>query len=104
MKQMDKLDKDNAVEVKCVRDEYIFISQQPCQNCGKINAYKLRIQHLIHSENRSYDVLETECQYCRHQKCFTFDITDYFQDLGKQLTATFKDRDKDEDLNWDTKT
>jgi hypothetical protein len=101
---MDNLDKNNAVEVNCVRDEYIYISQQPCESCSRKNAYRLRTQTLIGREDRNYDVLDTECQFCGYKKCFTFDVTDCFQNLEKQFTATFKDRDKHEDLDWDSET
>nr|MDO8083109.1 hypothetical protein [Candidatus Freyarchaeota archaeon] len=101
---MDNLDKSNAVEVNCVRDEYIFISQQPCENCSRKNAYRLRTQTLIGREDRNYDVLDTECQFCGYKKCFTFDVTDCFQNLEKQFSATFKDRDKHEDMDWDKET
>lgn len=101
---MDNLDKNNAVEVNCVRDEYIYISQQLCENCSRKNAYMLRAQTLIGREDRNYDVLDTECQYCGYKKCFTFDVTDCFQNLEKQLSATFKDQDKHEDLDWDRET
>jgi DNA-directed RNA polymerase subunit RPC12/RpoP len=101
---MDKLDKNNAVEVNCVRDEYIYISQQPCENCKSKNAYVLHIQRLVETEDRTYDLLETKCQYCGHKKYFTFDITRYFEDLGKQFSNTLKHQDKYEDLDWDNET
>ncbi|WXG39824.1 MAG: hypothetical protein WED07_03195 [Candidatus Freyarchaeum deiterrae] len=101
---MDKLDKSNALEVNCVRDEYIHVSKQPCESCNRKNAYKLCTQHLIQSEDRSYDILDTECQYCGYKKHFTFDITECFQNPEKQLSAMLKDLDKHDELDWDSET
>lgn len=101
---MDKLDKNNAPEVNCVRDEYLYISQQPCENCNRKNAYKLHTQILISSENRNYDLLETQCQYCGNKKYFTFDVTECLHNIEKQLSNTFKNKNNYEDLDWDNET
>jgi hypothetical protein len=101
---MDKLDKSNAIKVKCVRDEYMLISHQLCENCNKKYAYKLCTQQFLQDENGSYDVLDTQCQYCGHKKCFTFNITEYHEDVENQIQAMFKDKDKFYDLDWDSET
>ncbi|MEM3587205.1 MAG: hypothetical protein QXO71_07800 [Candidatus Jordarchaeaceae archaeon] len=101
---MTNLDKNNAREVNCVRDEYLYIFQQSCEKCRRKNAYKLCTQTLINNENRDYDILETKCQYCGHIKYFTFDVTECLHNIEKQLYSTFKDKETYEDLDWDSET
>ncbi|MHA1580874.1 MAG: hypothetical protein ACTSUQ_14785 [Candidatus Freyarchaeota archaeon] len=101
---MKKFDTNNTTKVKCVYDEYLIISQRPCESCNKKHAYKLRSQHLHQEKNKTYEVLNTQCQYCGHKKTFTFDITDCHQDTTKQILAMIKIKEKYEDWNWDTDT
>lgn len=67
------------VKVKGIPDEYEFVRNQKCDNCGKLGTYQRETQKLVESMEGYFDILECVCTECGHEKDFLFDINDFFK-------------------------
>ena len=76
-----KIDSTSAINVDNIEEEYRFIQQISCYQCGSKGSFKLDLQSLIFEENNPYDKLDCQCQNCGAKKSFLFDISNFFGKL-----------------------
>jgi len=70
--------KRKFMKVKGIADEYEFIRDQLCENCGLKGTYKMQKQTLAESYVGMFDIVECACSECGDQKDFLFDVTGMF--------------------------
>jgi hypothetical protein len=70
---------ETAISVNSVEEEYKYLRQQRCPQCGGLG-YKLIRQSLLDTEVGPCDRLETECVTCSGTQNFFFNVTAVFED------------------------
>jgi hypothetical protein len=76
-----KIDSNSAIVVGSIEEEYQYIHQISCDQCGSKGSFKLVLQSLIFEENKPYDKMDCKCQNCEKEKSFIFDISNFFGKL-----------------------
>ncbi len=70
------LDLSNAIRVKSIKDEYIYLRVHPCF-CG--GTWRPVSQSLVDGgDGNSYDVIGAQCLSCKREQHFVFDINSFF--------------------------
>jgi len=69
---------DTAIPVNSVEEEYEYLRQQRCPQCGGLG-YKLIRQSLLDTEVGPCDMLETECITCSTIRNFFFIVIAVFE-------------------------
>jgi hypothetical protein len=75
------LDFGQAVPVKSVSDEHVYMAAHPCLACG--GRWRVRLQALLQdAHGRHYDQVDAVCRQCGARQTFLFDIGAVFS--GRQ--------------------
>ncbi|MGQ9493613.1 MAG: hypothetical protein ACUVR2_07600 [Anaerolineae bacterium] len=66
-------DYSDAIPVKSVYEEHIYLAMHPCPVCG--GRWKIRVQALLQdAQGRHYDRVDVICRQCGERKAFLFDV------------------------------
>ncbi|MBD3350613.1 MAG: hypothetical protein GF364_03910 [Candidatus Lokiarchaeota archaeon] len=67
------------IKVSDVAEEYKYVYNLVCDNCGAKGEIKVKLQKLTQINGIPHDILECECTNCGKKYDFTFDVAECFK-------------------------
>ncbi|MHA1395747.1 MAG: hypothetical protein ACTSRZ_19780 [Promethearchaeota archaeon] len=74
-----EFNEEGIMKVSDVSEEYIYISNLKCENCGNSRSIKVNLQKLVFEYGKPYDILEAKCKICGKEYEFKFDVSECFK-------------------------
>jgi hypothetical protein len=84
---MSEENNTKIIKVNEVREEYTYVQDQKCENCGTEEAYTVEMQRLVENMGVMCDELVCVCSECGKKKTFVFDVSKLFEEYTNMFKS-----------------